>query len=262
VLTHLSPSVWRPGERQDVSQRDDRDLQPGQIARELYPLDRLHTRDHAPLLRVLTPERPALSSSQLRRAARPRSSPPTTQTRTLGADATAIGERTLSLVVGGLPISAFPGLLSSALTVTLLDALIANNRPRPNSAGTHVWSLRLRGAVCRGFCAFPCWRVCLRRTQSGYRGVNVSLLNRPISSIWQDRRRSQSQGQSRTEKIQSWTKYGIDFTPSHEMWGYAQCAVGMLEPVFTENSEGLVHLKPLQGAFTRRRSSILPIAAD
>jgi len=39
----------------------------------------------------------------------------------------AIGEGTLSLVVGGLPISAFPGLLSSALTVTLLDALLANN---------------------------------------------------------------------------------------------------------------------------------------
>ena len=30
----------------------------------------------------------------------------------------------------------------------------------------------------------------------------------------------------------------------------------------TENSEGLVHLKALQGAFTRCRSSILPIAAD
>jgi len=81
---------------------------------------------HAPPLRVLTPERPALWSSQLRRAARPRPSP-TAQTRTLGADATAIGERTLSLVVEGLPISAFPGLLSSALTVTLLDALLANN---------------------------------------------------------------------------------------------------------------------------------------
>ena len=42
------------------------------------------------------------------------------------ADATAIGERT---VAGGwgLPISAFPGLLSSALTVTLPDALLANN---------------------------------------------------------------------------------------------------------------------------------------
>jgi len=35
------------------------------------------------------------------------------------------------------------------------------------------------------------------------------------------------------------------------MWGYAQCEVGMPEPVFTENSEGLVHLKTLHGAFTR-----------
>src|SRR5215831_7783805 len=100
------------------------------------------------------------------------------------------------------------------------------------------------------------------RLRVGTEGVNVSLLNRPISSIRRDRRRYQSHGQSRTEKIQSWAKYGIDFTPSSEMWGYAQCAVGMLEAVFTENSEGLVHLKPLQGAFTRRRSSILPIAAD
>ena len=88
------------------------------------------------------------------------------------------------------------------------------------------------------------------RLRVGTGGVNVSLLNRPISSIRRDRRRYQSHGQSRTEKIQSWAKYGIDFTPSNEMWGYAQCEVGMPEPVFTENSEGLVHLKILQGAFT------------
>src|SRR5262245_37366298 len=36
-----------------------------------------------------------------------------------------------------------------------------------------------------------------------------------------------------TRKLQSWAKYGIDFTPSSEMWGYAQCEVGMSEPVFT-----------------------------
>jgi len=41
------------------------------------------------------------------------------------------------------------------------------------------------------------------------------------------------------------------FPPASEMWGYAQCAVGMPEPVFTEKSEGLVYLKTLQGAFTR-----------
>ena len=76
----------------------------------------------------------ALVSSMLARrrfASRAAAGPLTEcQTRTpaaLGADATAIGEETLSLGVAGLPISAFPGLLSSALTVTLLDALLANN---------------------------------------------------------------------------------------------------------------------------------------
>ena len=37
---------------------------------------------------------------------------------------------------------------------------------------------------------------------------------------------------------------------------------GMPEPVFTENGEGLVHLKTLYGAFTPCRFSILPIASD
>lgn len=41
------------------------------------------------------------------------------------------------------------------------------------------------------------------------------------------------------------------FPPANEMWGYAQRAVRMPEPVFTENSDGLVYLKTLQGAFTR-----------
>ena len=69
---------------------------------------------------------------------------------------------------------------------------------------------------------------------------------------WTHRQRHrQGHGQSRTVKNSIVGKYGVDFTPSNEMWGYAQCAVGMPEPVFTENSEGLVHLKTLQGAFTR-----------
>ena len=36
---------------------------------------------------------------------------------------------------------------------------------------------KVLGAFCPAFCAFPYWRVGLCKTQSGYRGVNVSLLN-------------------------------------------------------------------------------------
>src|SRR5499433_599986 len=93
------------------------------------------------------------------------------------------------------------------------------------------------------------WAFC--KTQSGYRGRECQPpepadIFDPAGSATLSRSRSKPH---RKNSIvgQIWSR----FPPASKMWGYAQCAVGMPEPVFTEKSEGVVYLKTLQGAFTR-----------
>jgi hypothetical protein len=118
----------------------------------------------------------------------------------------------------------------------------------------------LSGAICPGFCAFPYWRVGPCSDPEWLHGREcqppepADILD-PTESATPSRSWSKPHRKRNKQNLLSEAKYGVEFASSHEMWGMRPCAEDDVA-VFTENREGLIHLKTYKVASSAEGSSI------